>query len=433
LVSPSGKSAASSPDKLTAIDDAAWERSFTADSATVDLESGIHAEIDIPGSKSLRWSPDGKSTYLQKGEPNDNQRIRNYTNGYTVADEFGETFTAQDMSRIGATLSTEDGEYARWRLQKLNAEYDSSGFGHTVSEAFDGWFGHKVNPLRTANQEQERWELRHIVGSYLGAHPEILASTFAGVDAAAGGVVGAAAVLWGRNRSEADRQYAYRLAGSVDQGIQAYGSMRNAAQNNQAVQSYAKPRAPGLEPISIRDGQTRPAPAGLAGSYAQQKVSPPSVTYNINSSRSAAPAGANSSAAVTAESAAARKSGFIFRGDERGPEVIFNEGFQPRGTNTNLYDYAASNVPSVYVPATTSPNVARWFAEIQDGGFVYTMRGQPQGLDVNAILGKMSPHPTEFEIAVPGGIHPSDIMGARAVTPNGTFTGPFIKNPTYTP
>jgi len=79
---------------------------------------------------------------------------------------------------------------------------------------------------------------------------------------------------------------------------------------------------------------------------------------------------------VAIENAAAiRKSGFIFRGDDRGPAVIFNEGFQPSGTNTDLLKYAESNVPSVYVPATTSPNVGRYFAEIQDGGYVYTELG----------------------------------------------------------
>jgi hypothetical protein len=50
---------------------------------------------------------------------------------------------------------------------------------------------------------------------------------------------------------------------------------------------------------------------------------------------------------------------------------------------------------------------------------------------VNAVLGSKSPFPHELEIAVPGGIHPSSIMGARQVDPNGSFIGPFIKNPVY--
>lgn len=111
--------------------------------------------------------------------------------------------------------------------------------------------------------------------------------------------------------------------------------------------------------------------------------------------------------------------------------MIFNEGLQPRGTNTDLYNYALHGEPSVFVSTSKSPNVARDFADIQGGGYVSTIRGQAQGLDVNAILGPQSPFPHEFEIAVPGGVNPLDIMGARQVGPNGTFVGPFIKNRTY--
>ncbi len=119
---------------------------------------------------------------------------------------------------------------------------------------------------------------------------------------------------------------------------------------------------------------------------------------------------------------------FIFRGDARSPDVIFEQGFQPRGTNQDLYKYALENEPSVYVPTSKSPTVAREFADMQGGGYVYTIRGQSQGVDVNAALGARSPFPHELEIAVPGGIKPTDIMGARQVAPNGGFEGPFIKN-----
>ncbi|WP_425219429.1 hemagglutinin repeat-containing protein [Ralstonia solanacearum] len=139
----------------------------------------------------------------------------------------------------------------------------------------------------------------------------------------------------------------------------------------------------------------------------------------------------SASAADTVIGSSAPKSGFIFRGDGRTPDVIFNEGLLPRGTNTDLYKYARENEASIYVPASKSPNVAREFADMQGEGYVYTIRGQPQGLDVNTILGPRSPHPGELEIAVPGGISPFDIMGARRVGPNGTFVGPFIKNPGY--
>ncbi|MEW5992824.1 MAG: hemagglutinin repeat-containing protein [Candidatus Zixiibacteriota bacterium] len=129
--------------------------------------------------------------------------------------------------------------------------------------------------------------------------------------------------------------------------------------------------------------------------------------------------------------ASTRQSGFVFRGDGRSPDVIFEQGLQPRGTNQDLLKYAQQNEPSVFVSTSKSPNVAREFADMQGDGFVYTIRGQADGVDVNAVLGAKSPFPHELEIAVPGGVKPTDIMGARQVGPDGRFIGPFIKNPTY--
>jgi uncharacterized protein RhaS with RHS repeats len=122
-----------------------------------------------------------------------------------------------------------------------------------------------------------------------------------------------------------------------------------------------------------------------------------------------------------------KNAGFVFRGDDRPPATIFKEGFQPKGTNTDLYEYALSNRPSIYVSTSKSSAVARDFTD----GYVYTIRGQSNGIDVNTTLGSKSPFPNELEIAVPNGIKPGDIMGARQVSGNGKFTGPFIKNPSF--
>lgn len=92
-----------------------------------------------------------------------------------------------------------------------------------------------------------------------------------------------------------------------------------------------------------------------------------------------------------------------------------------------------SNTNSGYVSTSISPNVARAAPGVEEGGFVYTMRGQPHGVDINATLGTNHPFSYELEIAVPGGIKPSDIMGGRAMNSSGKFVGPFIKNPSYIP
>lgn len=244
---------------------------------TASNGGSIPFTVDVVGQRSLRYS-EGNSNYLSEN----NDWVRNYTNGFLTRDGAGtETFTAANMSSIGTMLSAEDYGYASKRLYNLSANYDEAGWWHDVKTTVSGWFGAAPTPVRTPDMEQERWELRQITASYTGAHPEIWNSVIAGVDAAAGGPVGAAAVLAARNSRE-DQQYAYRFASSIDQGVQAYGSLRIAAQNNQTLQSYAKQRASGLEPISIRDGQAGLVPANPAISYAQQKVSPSSVTFSIN-------------------------------------------------------------------------------------------------------------------------------------------------------
>lgn len=126
-----------------------------------------------------------------------------------------------------------------------------------------------------------------------------------------------------------------------------------------------------------------------------------------------------------------QQSGFIFRGDGRAPEVIFKEGFQPTGTSTDLYRYALYNESSIFVSTSKTPNIAREFADLQGNGYVYTIRGQSQGLDVNSILGSKSPYVNEFEIAVPGGVSAVDIMGGRMVSSTEKFVGPFIRNPLF--
>ncbi|MFN7882575.1 MAG: polymorphic toxin-type HINT domain-containing protein, partial [bacterium] len=123
--------------------------------------------------------------------------------------------------------------------------------------------------------------------------------------------------------------------------------------------------------------------------------------------------------------------GFVFRGDGRPPNVIFDEGFAPRGPNEDLLKYARDNVPSIYVGTSKSPIVARFFAYKEDG-YAYTIRWPANGIDVNEVLGPESPHLRELEIAVPGAIKPSEIMGCRRVRGN-RMVGPFIKNPNWVP
>ena len=100
---------------------------------------------------------------------------------------------------------------------------------------------------------------------------------------------------------------------------------------------------------------------------------------------------------------------FTYRGESRGPQEIFNEGFTARGTSSDLYLHALNNTnpPSMYISTSKSCSVA---SDFNDN--VYVVR-PANGIDVNKILGSNSPYPNEQEIAIPNSIAPGDI---RAVT-----------------
>lgn len=191
------------------------------------------------------------------------------------------------MSSIGATLSAEDYGYASKRLYNLSANYDAAGWWHDTKATIGGWFGITPNAVRTPAMEQERWELRQITANYAGAHPEVWAPTFAAVDAAAYGPAGAATVMSSTDMNVEARMGRYRAASRVDQGIQGLGSMRAAMQSSPVLRSNTNPGAPGLEPITIRDGRVGTVLSSPAGSYKQQSISPGTVTFNINSQQPA--------------------------------------------------------------------------------------------------------------------------------------------------
>ncbi len=113
---------------------------------------------------------------------------------------------------------------------------------------------------------------------------------------------------------------------------------------------------------------------------------------------------------------------FTYRGDSRSPDEVFSNGFQSRGNSTDLQAHALDNTrpPSAYVSTSRSADVAGDFADN-----VYVVRPR-NGIDVNQVLGSRSPFPDELEIAIPGGVSPSDI---RAVT-RGNIS---ILNPGYKP
>lgn len=120
----------------------------------------------------------------------------------------------------------------------------------------------------------------------------------------------------------------------------------------------------------------------------------------------------------------ARRGLSTFRGDARAPSVVFDEGFRPKGTNTDLWEHAKFNPPdSAFVSTSTSPAVASRFPT-DPAPYVYEVRASG-GIDVNAALGTTSPFDHELEIAYEGGIRACDIVGCRSAS------GEWIPNPNH--
>jgi len=122
--------------------------------------------------------------------------------------------------------------------------------------------------------------------------------------------------------------------------------------------------------------------------------------------------------------------GKLYRVDGRLTGTIFDEGFQPRGTATDLENYVNTNTPSNFVSTSKTPEIANDPAFGQPGKYVYMIDGsQIKGIDVNQVYPD-NPFSSEQEIAVPGGIPKEAIMGAQPILPDGTLGDPII-NPNY--
>ncbi|MBC2381520.1 type IV secretion protein Rhs, partial [Pseudomonas sp. WS 5096] len=123
---------------------------------------------------------------------------------------------------------------------------------------------------------------------------------------------------------------------------------------------------------------------------------------------------------------------YLYRGDSRDPEEIFEKGFESRGESTDLYLHSVNNAspPSNFVPTSTSRKQALVFASGFgfEEGFLYTLKRIP-GRDVNKELGTRSKHKNELEIAIPGRIDSKHILGASPVNEDGTYKGYTILNP----
>ncbi|SFH39808.1 RHS repeat-associated core domain-containing protein, partial [Pseudomonas sp. NFACC45] len=127
------------------------------------------------------------------------------------------------------------------------------------------------------------------------------------------------------------------------------------------------------------------------------------------------------------------KPAYLYRGDLRGPEIIFKEGFVSLGKSTDLLLHALDNrnPPSNYVSTSTSVDVGIDFGTKYGTrkGYLYVLK-KIYGRDVNKeIPAKYLPFSYEHEIAIPGRVKPEDIIGVTPLKKDGTYVGYSLPNP----
>ncbi|WSB81429.1 enterotoxin A family protein [Streptomyces sp. NBC_01775] len=129
----------------------------------------------------------------------------------------------------------------------------------------------------------------------------------------------------------------------------------------------------------------------------------------------------------------------VFRGDTRSPDEVFSSGFSPRGTNEDIGKYALHDKPSNWVGTSKSSSQAGNFPQFARGRgtWVYEIRGNGYGVDVNRALGgatksfiKGTGFPAEREVIFRG-IDGSNIVRAERWQ-YGRPTGEVIENPRFT-
>ena len=149
-------------------------------------------------------------------------------------------------------------------------------------------------------------------------------------------------------------------------------------------------------------------------------------------------AGATSRAAIVAKTEtvveSANKSGsnikVLFRGDKTSvaPDEVFQNGFKPRGTHNNaLLHTKSNNTVGNFVSTSSNKAIATEFAG--KNGYVYVIQTDNY-VDINGTYGLGAYFPEQMEFSIPGGIKPSEIVGAYKKQA-GKIIGDFIPNPNY--
>ena len=120
----------------------------------------------------------------------------------------------------------------------------------------------------------------------------------------------------------------------------------------------------------------------------------------------------------------------LFRGDRASavPDDVFQNGFKPKGTHNDALLHTKSNTTAGnFVSTSGDKTIATEFAG--KNGYVYVIQTDNY-VDINSTYGAGAYFPEQMEFSIPGGIKPSEIVGAYKKQ-GGKIIGDFIPNSNF--
>ncbi len=120
----------------------------------------------------------------------------------------------------------------------------------------------------------------------------------------------------------------------------------------------------------------------------------------------------------------------LFRGDRASVVLddVFKNGFEPKGTHNAALLHTKSNTTAGnFVSTSGDKAIATGFAG--KNGYVYVIQTDNY-VDINSTYGAGAYFPEQMEFSIPGGIKPSEIVGAYKKQ-GGKIIGDFIPNPNF--
>jgi len=123
---------------------------------------------------------------------------------------------------------------------------------------------------------------------------------------------------------------------------------------------------------------------------------------------------------------------YLYRGDGREPDDVFENGFKSKGKSNDLllHSIDSDHPPSNFISTSTSRDMGKTFATGFNTkiGYLYTLQKIP-GYDLKKELGAMYQFDREKEIAIPDRIKNEDVLGATLIIDDGREFGYSIPNP----